>query len=84
MLSPSDCCLFKNLCTRTHSQKSHADAELDAKQWSRFNCQRNVAFKFSQIEPSDYHIWGNDKGLSQVPCNIEDNHQTKGYGAGAA
>jgi len=42
--------VLKKFSAKTHSQKSHA--ELTVKQLSGFHCQRNVAFKFTQIEPS--------------------------------
>jgi len=48
-VTPSDFSVLKNFRTKTHSWKSNA--ELAVKQLSGFHCQRNVAFKFTRIEP---------------------------------
>jgi len=63
-MPPSDFSVPKNLRTKTHIWKSHA--ELSAKQLPGFYFQRNVASSFISNETFNCHVWGNFKGLSQL------------------
>jgi len=47
VLSPTDFCVLKNLCTKIYAQKLHA--ELAAKQSLGFHCQRNVTSKLTEL-----------------------------------
>jgi len=41
-----------------------------------------VAFKLTHFNFVDYKVWGNVRGLLQVPSKAEDNSQTRGNASG--
>jgi len=51
--------------------------------WLRTNCPHfnpkdQLPPNSPDLNPLDYHVWGNIGGLSQAPSKTENDHQTEG------
>jgi len=72
--------MLKNVCTKTHTWKSHADwlqgsgPDIFAKEMWPLNS--------SKLNALYYKVYTNVRGLSQVPSKTEDNRQTHRNAAG--